>query len=294
MTASILDGKTIAIQLQTELAKKIKTWRSAGHPAPCLATILVNDSPASAIYVKNKRLACQDIGIESKKYDLPTDTSQTALLELIHALNQNPQINGILVQLPLPPEMDTQTIIEAINPGKDVDGFHPYNLGRLAQRTPTLRPCTPFGIMQLLAAYQLPIEGQHAVILGASNIVGRPMALEFLMAGATVTVCHRKTRNLESHVKQADILVIATGVRGCVNTNWLQENQIVIDVGMHRLDNGKLCGDLDFEAAKEKVKWLTPVPKGVGPMTITSLLQNTFNAATNTPSIENPNGEARP
>lgn len=279
MTASILNGKALANSLQQTLKNTIQTHLQKGFPRPGLAVILANDSPASAIYVRNKRRACQTLGFQPFNYDLPPQISEQALLTLIDTLNHDQSIHGILVQLPLPPHIQTQAILEHIFPHKDVDGFHPYNLGRLAQKHPTMRPCTPYGIIQLLQHYQLPIHGKHAVIIGASTIVGRPMALEMLLQGATTTVCHRATPSLQPYVESADILIIATGTRGCVDPDWLQSHQIVVDVGMHQLDNGQLCGDLDFHTAKEKVAWISPVPGGVGPMTITALLQNTLTAA---------------
>jgi methylenetetrahydrofolate dehydrogenase (NADP+)/methenyltetrahydrofolate cyclohydrolase len=278
MTASLLNGKltskTILKQLQTLTKQKIAN----GSRAPGLAVVLLNLEPASAIYVAHKRKACAYIGFNAYDYDLPAQTSEAELLKLIQTLNAAPHVDGILVQLPLPSHINTQRIIEAIRPDKDVDGFHPYNLGRLAQRHPLFRPCTPYGIMQLLNAYQIQVAGKHAVVIGASNIVGRPMALEFLMAGATVTVCHRKTTHLEQHVKMAEILVVATGMRDCVKPAWLQPNQILIDVGMHRLPDNSVCGDVPFEQAKHLVAWITPVPGGVGPMTVACLMQNTFTA----------------
>lgn len=279
MTALLLNGTKLAKQLQKDLAEVIKKRIEKGFSAPGLAVILINDSPASISYVKRKRHACETIGIQSYNYNLPNTTSEIALLQLIEELNQAKHIDGILVQLPLPEHINTFKIIESIHPDKDVDGFHPYNLGRLAQRNPFLRPCTPYGIMQLLNAYQIPITGKHTVIIGTSNIVGRPMGLEMLMANATVTLCHRATVGLEHYVSDADILIIATGTHGCIDPNWLQKHQVVVDVGIHRLPNGKVCGDLNFDVAKKRVAWISPVPGGVGPMTVTALLQNTLTAA---------------
>lgn len=277
--SALLDG----IQAASELKKKIKAavteMTENGTRPPGLAVVLVGDDPASKIYVTNKRKACEEMGFKSQSYDLSPQVSEEELVNLINKLNKSPLIDGILVQLPLPVAINPSKIIECIDPLKDVDGFHPYNLGRLAQRNPFLRPCTSYGIIQLLRFYQIPIEGQHAVIIGASNIVGRPTALEFLAENATVTVCHRHTRDLQRHVKSADILVVATGVPDVINCEWLHKEQVVLDVGIHRLPNGKLRGDVDFERAVNKVAWLTPVPGGIGPMTIACLLQNTLFAA---------------
>lgn len=279
MTASILDGKKAANLLKNDIKIAVDAIIAQGQQRPGLAVILVGSDPASGIYVTNKRKACSEVGFNSYAYDLAQNSSEKDLLSLINQLNASPAVDGILVQLPLPPEIDANKIIEAIDPKKDVDGFHPYNIGRLTQRNPLLRPCTPYGIIHLLSFYHIPLAGKHAVIVGASNIVGRPMALEFLMAAATVTVCHRFTKDLEKHVRSAEILVVATGVKDIIDVNWLNKNQIVIDVGMHRLADGKLRGDIDFEQAKQKVAWITPVPGGVGPMTIATLLQNTLTAA---------------
>lgn len=278
MTAMILDGKQVATHLKTKLKSQIESCLQQGYRAPGLAVILVGDDPASALYVGTKRKTCSAVGIESFAYNLPLKTSQQELLSLIQQLNHQKEVDGILVQLPLPKHIETHAIIESIDPKKDVDGFHPYNLGRLAQANPTLRPCTPYGVIQLLNAYQISPKGQKAVVIGASNIVGRPMALELLMAGATVTICHSLTRELELHVRQADIIVSATGVRDLIHNDWLHEQQIVIDIGMHRLDDGHICGDIDFEQAKRRVAAITPVPGGVGPMTVVTLLQNTLQA----------------
>lgn len=279
MTALILDGKGLAQEKKGELKRVIAENLAAGQRAPALAVILVGDDPASHIYVTNKSKACAEVGITSHAYPLPAHTSEQQLLDLIQTLNDSDAIDGILVQLPLPAHMSTHKIIECISPDKDVDGFHPYNLGRLAQRLPLLRPCTPYGIMQLLAAHDLALRGRHAVVVGASNIVGRPMALEFLSAGATVTICHRFTRHLDRHVRLADVVVVATGKQDIIDAEWLHAEQVIVDVGIHRLENGKLRGDVDFAKAAARVGWITPVPGGVGPMTITTLLQNTVFAA---------------
>lgn len=279
MTASILDGKLLAEKLELELQQTLKNHIEKGCPQPGLAVICIGEDKASHIYVHHKRAACQRVGIQSFAYDLPTSTAENDLIELIEKLNHDSKIHGILVQLPLPQHINQRKMIEAITPHKDVDGFHPYNLGRLAQGEPLLRPCTPYGIIQLLNHYQLPIQGQHAVVIGVSNIVGRPMGLELLLQKATVTLCHRQTTNLKQHVQSADILIVATGVPDVVPSDWLKQHQIVIDVGIHRTANNAVRGDMDYLSAKEKVSWITPVPKGVGPMTVLTLLQNTIKAA---------------
>lgn len=279
MPAHIIDGKTIAAQLQQQLGLELQQHQDAGHPAPGLVVIQVGADPASTIYVQNKRLACEKVGITSLAYDLPESTSQADLLALIQQLNQTPHVNGILVQLPLPAHIDYHTILETIDALKDVDGFHPYNLGRLAQKKPLLRPCTPYGIMRLLDTTGQPLIGLNSVVVGASNIVGRPMALELLLAGCTVTICHSKTQDLEKFIKDADVLVVAIGQSGVIKSNWIKPGAIVIDVGMNRSPDGKLHGDIEFDTAKQIAGWLTPVPGGVGPMTVTTLLSNTVYAA---------------
>lgn len=279
MTAKIINGKEIAAKFQVELQKKIDERVKQGLRRPELAVILVGADPASEVYVHNKRAACEQSGIVSLDYDLPSTTSQEELLKLIDDLNNNPRIDGILVQLPLPSQINANLILEKIRPDKDIDGFHPYNLGRLAQKRPQLRSCTPYGIMALLEFYGIELSGLDAVIVGASNIVGRPMALELLNAGATVTICHRATKNLSEKVKAADLLVVAIGNTDVIKSEWIKIGAIVIDVGIHRMPNGKLRGDIDFETAKERASWITPVPGGVGPMTVQMLLQNTLLAA---------------
>lgn len=280
MTAKILDGKHVSATLKNNLKQTIDKMVATGNSRPGLAVILVGHDAASEVYVKNKRAACAEVGILSFAYDLPDSISEKELITLITELNNNDAVNGILVQLPLPKSINSVNILECISPLKDVDGFHPFNIGRLAQRSPLLRPCTPYGIIQLLNTYNLSLYGKHAVVIGASNIVGRPMSLEFLLAGATVTICHRFTENLERHVRMADIIVVATGICDLVNPSWLNKNQILVDVGIHRLENGKLRGDVNFNEASKQAGWITPVPGGVGPMTIVSLLQNTVQAAT--------------
>jgi len=281
MTAQIIDGKHVATELSKTLKKRIDKRLAKGLRKPGLAVILVGNDPASEVYVRNKRIGCEDTGIESLAYDLDTNTTEEKLLSLIDELNNNDAVDGILVQLPLPTHIDTETVIERIHPQKDVDGFHPYNVGRLASRMPVLRPCTPRGVMTLLESTGEPIRGQNAVIVGASNHVGRPMALELLLAGCTITVCHRFTRDLETQVGRADILVVAVGKPGIVKGEWIKPGATVIDVGINRTEDGKLVGDVDFAAAKEKAGWITPVPGGVGPMTVATLLQNTIDAAEN-------------
>lgn len=279
MAAKIIDGRIIAQQLRAELRGRIEARRKQGHRPPGLAVIMVGDSAASAVYVRNKRLACAETGIREFSHDLPGDTSQDRLLALIDELNAHPDVDGILVQLPLPPQIDQTAVIERIHPDKDVDGFHPYNIGRLAQRMPRLRPCTPYGVMRLLTSTGRELPGCDAVVVGASNIVGRPMTLELLLAGCTATTCHRFTRDLATHVGRADIVVVAVGKPEMVKGAWIKPGAIVIDVGINRLGDGRLVGDVEFAAARERAGWITPVPGGVGPMTVATLLLNTLEAA---------------
>jgi len=278
MSAQILDGKKIAQAQRAEIKQRVGLRLQAGLRAPGLAVLKVGQEAASEVYVRNKRQACSEAGFCSFDYDLPVDVSQDKLLSLIDHLNTHPDVDGILVQLPLPKQIDQTTIIERINPDKDVDGFHPYNIGRLVQRIPRLRPCTPYGIMRLLEATGESLAGKEGVVVGASNIVGRPMAFELLLAGCTVTVCHRFTRNLAAHVARADVLVVAVGRPGMVKGEWVKPGAIVIDVGINRLPDGKLVGDVEFEAARQRAAWITPVPGGVGPMTVATLLLNTLQA----------------
>lgn len=270
----ILDGKKLADTLTEALKQRV--YQDTAHTglAPCMATILIGKEPASHIYVANKRKACTAVGIQSLAYELPHNICESELFELIENLNQRVDVHGILVQLPVPEHINSFKLINLIHPQKDVDGFHPVNIGRLATRQPLLRPCTPKGIMTLLAHYGIDATGKNVVIIGASNIVGRPMALEMLLAGATVTVCHRFTRDLESHVRRADILISATGVANIVSCEWLHERQVVVDVGIHRDAQNKIRGDIDFEQASKIVAYITPVPGGIGPMTVVSLLDN--------------------
>lgn len=278
MTAQNIDGKLISQTVRAEVAARVKARTEAGLRAPGLAVILVGSDAASQVYVGSKRRACEEVGFVSKSYDLPVTTTQDELLALVDQLNADEEIDGILVQLPLPAGLDDTQILERIIPEKDVDGFHPYNVGRLAQRIPKLRSCTPKGIITLLDRYNIELRGKHAVIVGASNIVGRPMTLELLLAGCTTTTCHRFTQDLESHVRQADVLVVAVGKASFIPGDWIKPGAVVIDVGINRLDNGKLAGDVDYEVAKEKASYITPVPGGVGPMTVASLIENTLMA----------------
>ncbi len=278
-SAQKIDGKQIAHDLKQQCKQRIDERLSKGLRAPGLAVILVGADPASEVYVRNKRQSCEQIGLISKSYDMPETTSQKELFDLVTELNNDDTIDGILVQLPLPEHIDSSLIIEHINPSKDVDGFHPYNIGRLAQRIPLLRPCTPWGIMYMLDSIGEKYKGRHAVIVGASNHVGRPMAMELLLAGATVTSTHRFTSNLAELVAQADILVVAVGKPGIVKGEWVKQGATVIDVGINRTDDGKLVGDVDFEAAAEHAAYITPVPGGVGPMTVAMLMSNTVDSA---------------
>lgn len=279
MTAKLIDGKAIAASLRQQIAQRVAERRQQGLRAPGLAVILVGTDPASQVYVSHKRKDCKEVGFHSQAYDLPTSTSQNELLALIDRLNGDSAIDGILVQLPLPKHLDASLLLERIRPDKDVDGFHPYNIGRLAQRMPLLRPCTPKGIMTLLQSTGLDLHGLDATVVGASNIVGRPMALELLLAGCTVTVTHRFTRNLAEHVGRSDLVVVAAGKPGLVKGEWIKPGAIVVDVGINRLNDGKLVGDVEFSAAAERAGWITPVPGGVGPMTRACLLENTLYAA---------------
>lgn len=276
MPAQLIDGKQVSQRLRQDIIAQVNARKNANLRPPGLAVILVGDDLASHVYVKNKRQFCNDVGFISKSYDLPANTSEENLLSLIHQLNHDQEIDGILVQLPLPEQLNSAHILEQISPSKDVDGFHPFNIGRLCQRIPTLRPCTPKGIITLLNHYQIPLQGKHAVIIGASNIVGRPMTLEFLLAGCTTTTCHRFTQNLKHFVRQADILVVAVGKANFIIGDWIKKGAVVIDVGINRLENGKLVGDVEFDTVKQKAKFITPVPGGVGPMTVATLMQNTL------------------
>jgi methylenetetrahydrofolate dehydrogenase (NADP+)/methenyltetrahydrofolate cyclohydrolase len=279
MSARTLDGKALAQRVTAEVRAAVTERVAAGGSVPGLAVVLVGDNAASQVYVRNKRRTTETVGMRSFAFDPPVDVEEAALLALIDRLNADPQVHGILVQLPLPKQIDPARVIERIDPRKDVDGFHPYNIGRLVVKMPILRPCTPYGCMQLLAETGEDLVGRHAVVIGQSNIVGRPMALELLMARCTVTICHSATRDLPGIVRQADIVVAAVGKARMVQGDWIKPGAMVIDVGMNRLSDGKLTGDVDFDAARERASWITPVPGGVGPMTVAMLLHNTLRAA---------------
>lgn len=279
MAAQLIDGKTISEALLNRVKAGVDARLAEGRRAPALAVVLVGNNPASEIYVRNKKRSCEKVGIRSVAFDLPASTTQAELLAIVDQVNADPEIDGILVQLPLPAHIDADAVIERIDPKKDVDGFHPYNIGRLALKMPLLRPCTPRGVMTMLEMSGIDPKGKHAVIIGASNIVGRPMALELLLARATVTVCHSATADLAAEVRRADIVVAAVGKPGFVPGDWIKEGAVVVDVGINRLPDGKVVGDVDFAAASERASWITPVPGGVGPMTVATLMQNTIEAA---------------
>lgn len=278
MTAQIIDGKKIAADLRAALKQTVAKHTAQGCRAPGLAVILVGANPASQVYVRNKRRACEEVGIKSFPYDLPAETTQEQLEQVIAQCNANPEIDGILVQFPLPDHLDERRVIEKILPAKDVDGFHPYNVGRLTQRIPLLRACTPKGIITMLKHEKVDLLGINAVVVGASNIVGRPMALELLLEGATVTVTHRFTKNLEHFVRDADLLIVAVGKPAFLPGDWVKDGAVVIDVGINRLPDGKLCGDVEYAKAAEHASRITPVPGGVGPMTVATLMENTVQA----------------
>lgn len=278
MAAQLIDGKAIAANIRRDIAVSVENHVAAGRRAPSLAVILVGTDPASQVYVAHKRKDCEQVGIVSIAHDLSENTSQEELTALIDSLNADDAVDGILLQLPLPAHLNASPLLERIDPRKDVDGFHPYNLGRLAQRMPMLRPCTPKGIITLLNSTGVDLHGLDAVVVGASNIVGRPMALELLLAGCTTTVTHRFTKNLEEHVRRADLVVVAVGIPDLVKGEWIKPGAIVIDVGINRTASGNLIGDVGFDAAVERAAWITPVPGGVGPMTRAGLLENTLQA----------------
>lgn len=279
MSAKIIDGKQISAQVRRQVAEGVKQRIEDGKAAPCLAVILVGMDPASQVYVRNKKNACKEVGFESRSFDLSAETTQEELLNLVDELNQDASVNGILVQLPLPDHLDGNLILERILPEKDVDGFHAFNIGRLAQRMPVLRPCTPKGVMTLLESTGQDLHGMEAVVVGASNIVGRPMSLELLLAGCTVTTTHRFTKDLEGHVRRADLVVVGVGIPGLVKGEWIKEGATVIDVGINRLDDGRLVGDVGYDEAIKCAGFITPVPGGVGPMTVATLMENTLEAA---------------
>ncbi|WP_320150297.1 bifunctional methylenetetrahydrofolate dehydrogenase/methenyltetrahydrofolate cyclohydrolase FolD [uncultured Tolumonas sp.] len=278
MSAKIIDGKAIALSVRQRVAARVAERKANGLRAPGLSVVLVGEDAASQVYVGSKRRACEEVGFISRSYDLPATTTQDELLALIDTLNVDPAVDGILVQLPLPAHLDSTQVIERIVPDKDVDGFHPYNVGRLAQRIPALRPCTPKGMITLLESTGVELKGMHAVIVGASNIVGRPMTLELLLAGCTTTTCHRFTKGLEQFVRQADILAVAVGKSEFIPGEWIKPGAIVLDVGINRLSNGTLVGDVEYATAAERASFITPVPGGVGPMTVATLIENTLQA----------------
>ena len=279
MTAKLIDGKKIAEKIISEIKDKVITNQSEGIAPPGLAVIQVGKDPASSVYVRNKRKACEEVGMKSFNFDLGQSTTQKELIELVESLNNNTEVNGILIQLPLPSHINETIVIETINPSKDVDGFHPYTIGRLMQRIPLLRPCTAIGVVTMLEAIEIDPIGMNAVIVGASNLVGRPLNLELLLKGATTTVCHKFTKNLKDHVMSADILAVAIGKPNFIPGSWIKEDAIVFDIGINRDETGKLTGDVDFESAKEKASWISPVPGGVGPMTVAMLIKNTLLAS---------------
>lgn len=278
MTAQIIDGKAIAAKVKAGIGDAVSERLNAGKRPPGLAVVLVGENPASQVYVNNKRKSCEALGFLSRAYDLPTSTVEQDLITLIDELNTDDAIDGILVQLPLPDHIDGDKVLERISPEKDVDGFHPYNIGHLAQKNPLLRPCTPYGVMKMLEHCDIDPCGMDAVIVGASNIVGRPMMMELLLARATTTVCHSKTRDLAEKVSKADIVVAAVGIPEFVKGDWIKPGAVVVDVGINRLESGKLCGDVEFDAASKRASWITPVPGGVGQMTVAMLLANTLQA----------------
>lgn len=281
MVAKILDGKAIALEIRSEIKKEVDKQVLLGKHRPGLAVILVGEDPASQVYVRNKKIACEKAGFNDVSMILPVSTTQAELLSKIDELNEDNSVHGIIVQLPVPPHINPEEIIERISPKKDVDGFHPYNMGKLATRSPKLAPCTPHGIMTMLDKTGIDVKGLNAVVVGASNIVGVPMALELLNKRATVTICHSATKNLKKKVSKADIVVVGVGIAEMVKGSWIKKGAIVIDVGINRLENGSLVGDVEFKSAKENASWITPVPGGVGPMTIATLLQNTLQTAYN-------------
>ncbi|MBI5199619.1 MAG: bifunctional methylenetetrahydrofolate dehydrogenase/methenyltetrahydrofolate cyclohydrolase FolD [Nitrospirae bacterium] len=278
MTAKILDGKSISEEIKNTIKSEVVRLKEKGV-TPGLAVVLVGDNPASKVYVKNKQKACENVGIYSEEHKLPESTSQEELLSLVDRLNKDSKIHGILVQLPLPKHINSDTILKAINPSKDVDGFHPYNVGMLLIGEPVFIPCTPYGVMKMVEHSGISVEGKTAVVVGRSNIVGKPVALLLMQKNATVTICHSKTKDLAEVCKNADILIAAIGKPKMIRANMVKEGAVVIDVGINRLDDGSLVGDVDYEEVSKKAGWITPVPGGVGPMTITMLLNNTLEAA---------------
>ncbi len=277
--AALLDGKRVASRVRAEVAARVREFKAAAGRAPGLAVVQVGDNAASTVYVRNKKKACAEVGIESFSHDPPANITRAELLSLVDLLNKDSRVDGILVQLPLPAALDANEIMDALDPAKDIDGFHPVNTGLLAQRRPRLRPCTPLGVIRLAKEYGIELTGARATVVGASNIVGRPMALELMLAGATVTVCHSRSRDVRQEVERAEVLVVAVGRPQIIPGAWVRPGAAVFDVGMNRLDSGALVGDVDFDGALPRARWITPVPGGVGPMTIAMLLSNTVDAA---------------
>ena len=277
MTAQLIDGKKIAGDLLLNIKEEITQRESEGIRKPCLAVLLIGDNPASEVYVRNKKIACEKVGIKSISMDLKDDVSEKEVLDLVNKLNNDPEVDGILVQSPLPKHLDEELIIELISPNKDVDGFHPFNIGSLAIRQPRLRSCTPYGVIKMLKASNINLEGLDATIVGVSNNVGRPMALELLLEKCTITSCHSRTKNLEEKVRQADLVVVAAGRQNLVKGEWIKKGAIVVDIGINRINN-KLVGDVEFQVASQNASYITPVPGGVGPMTVATLMENTLQA----------------
>jgi methylenetetrahydrofolate dehydrogenase (NADP+)/methenyltetrahydrofolate cyclohydrolase len=288
MSAIVMDGKAVAAKVRAEVAIRAREFAGKFGRRPGLAVVQVGQDPASSVYVRNKRRSSIEAEIESIAHDLPETTTQAEILDMVHALNRNPRVDGILVQLPLPKGIDTNVIMDAVDPAKDVDGFHPVNTGLLAQKRPQLRPCTPFGVIRLAAEYGINLTGLRATVVGASNIVGRPMALELLLARSTVTVCHTGTRDLKSEVERADVVVAAVGKVGFVPGDWIKPGAAVFDVGINRTADGKLVGDVEYDKAAARAGWITPVPGGLGPMTIAMLLSNAVDAAFRRAAVSHP------
>jgi methylenetetrahydrofolate dehydrogenase (NADP+)/methenyltetrahydrofolate cyclohydrolase len=288
MSAIVMDGKAVAAKVRAEVAIRAKEFAGKFGRRPGLAVVQVGQDPASSVYVRNKRRSSIEAEIESIAHDLPETTTQAEILDMVHALNRNPRVDGILVQLPLPKGIDTNVVMDAVDPAKDVDGFHPVNTGLLAQKRPQLRPCTPFGVIRLAAEYGINLTGLRATVVGASNIVGRPMALELLLARSTVTVCHTGTRDLKSEVERADVVVAAVGKAGFVHGDWIKPGAAVFDVGINRTADGKLVGDVEYDKAAARAGWITPVPGGLGPMTIAMLLSNAVDAAFRRAAVSHP------
>ena len=275
MTAQLIDGKKIAGDLLLDIKKEISDRENDGIRRPCLAVILIGDNPASEVYVRNKKIACEKVGIKSISMDLKNDVSEDEVLTLVNKLNNDPEVDGILVQSPLPKQVNEDLVIDAISPLKDVDGFHPTNIGLLAIKKPRLRSCTPYGVIKMLKTLNINLAGMRATVVGASNNVGRPMALELLLENCTVTICNSKTVDLQTKVGQAELVVVAAGIKNIVMGEWIRQGAIVIEIGINRVD-GKLVGDVEFSVAKEKASYITPVPGGVGPMTVATLMENTL------------------